>query len=369
MTTEAPPDWVQADPWLELAEHADDHDVDRALGQNHHTEDDFAALISPSASTRLEELALRAKSLTQQNFGNTISLFAPLYLSDYCSAGCIYCGFSSDLDKPRRRLDLAEARRELEAMKNKGFDEILLLTGDRTKFADADYLIEHTAQAAEVVSHVSVETFSMTTPEYESLAAAGCTSIALYQETYNPEVFKTTHRWGPKSNYNYRIEAPARALEAGIRSISLGVLLGLANPFSDALSTFRHARALQSRYWRSGIAISFPRIRPQLGGFSADTPVSDRQLAQIIFAFRICLPEASLTLSTREPAAYRDGLAGVGINKMSISSKTTVGGYAEPTDATGQFEISDERDIPTFCAALRERNLEPVFKSWDAVYR
>ena len=369
MKPESQPDWLAPDQWLDHSRNATPHDVERAIHARHHSEEDFAALISPAATPMLESMAQRARLLTQQHFGNTISLYAPLYLSDYCSAGCVYCGFSSDLEKPRKRLTTSQTSAEIESMKSHGFDEILLLTGDRTKEANTDYLVEHTAVAANHVNQISVETFAMTTEEYSRLVDAGCTSVALYQETYDTQQFIDSHRWGPKVHYLNRLEAPSRALQAGMRSISLGVLLGLADPRADTLALYRHARHLLSRHWQSGIAISFPRIRPQLGDFKATTPVSEQALAQIIFAFRICFPEIGLNLSTRETPAFRDGMAGVGVNKMSVASKTTVGGYAEATDASGQFDISDERSVETFCHSLRARGLEPVFKSWDAVYR
>ena len=210
----------------------------------------------------------------------------------------------------------------------------------------------------------------MSEKEYQALDAAGCSGIALYQETYAPDLYKDVHRWGPKVHYMQRIEAPAQALAAGMRSVGMGVLLGLHDPIKDVLSLFRHVIALRKEYWKSGISLSFPRIRPQLGDFDARFPVSESFLARIIFAFRICFPEMSLTLSTRETPVFRDGMAGLGINKMSVASKTTVGGYAEDRSGdSGQFEISDERGIADFCNVLQGKGLEPVFKNWDAVYR
>ena len=178
------------------------------------------------------------------------------------------------------------------------------------------------------------------------------------------------HRWGPKRDYHDRLAAPARALAGGLRTAGLGVLLGLADPVPDALALYRHLDYLRKTYWQAGVSVSFPRLRPQAGGFTPAFPVADRFLAQMIFAFRIALPDVPLVLSTRESAALRDGLAGIGVNKMSVASKTTVGGYhGESPPADGQFFVADERDVPTFCAALRRKHLEPVFKNWDAVYR
>jgi 2-iminoacetate synthase len=165
------------------------------------------------------------------------------------------------------------------------------------------------------------------------------------------------------------LDAPSRALSGGVASVGLGALLGLAGPLADALALFRHVRVLQQRFWRAAFSVSFPRLRPEAGGFQAPHPVGDRWLAQLIFAFRICLPETTLVLSTREAPAFRDGLAGVGINRMSAGSRTTVGGYDGRAEDTGQFAVSDGRDVTAFCTMLRAHGLDPVFKNWDSAYR
>ena len=209
----------------------------------------------------------------------------------------------------------------------------------------------------------------MSVEEYQQLADVGCTGVTIYQETYDPEAYARWHRWGPKRDFAARLDAPSRALAAGMRTIGVGALLGLADPLAESLALYRHVRDLQTRYWRAGISVSFPRLRPEAGGFQPPHLVSDIQLAQIIFTFRICLPETPLVLSTREALSLRDGLAGVGINRMSVASRTTVGGYRNASpDTARQFAVSDERDIATFCTALRRRGLDLVFKNWDAAY-
>lgn len=363
------PDWLDPAPWLDAAQTTDAARVENALATDSPDITDFAALISPAARPCLERMARRAQHLTRHRFGNTISLYVPLYLADYCSSGCAYCGFASDRERSRIRLGDDEIRRELATLKSMGFDETLLLTGDRHRDADFNYLRHAVGLAADDMDLVSVETFTLKEEEYAALARAGCTSVTLYQETYNPLVYFPIHRWGPKYDFMRRLAGPASALAGGIRTVGLGVLLGLAPPVPDILSLFRHATHLRKKYWQGGVSISFPRIRPQLGNYEAAHPVGDSFLAQIIFAFRICLPDVPLALSTRESARFRDGIAGVGISKMSIASRTTVGGYAENQDPHGgQFEISDERPIDVFCDALRAKGLEPVFKNWDAVY-
>jgi 2-iminoacetate synthase len=370
MNTPRIPDWIDPSEWLPLSASNDQDEAAAAVHTDQPGIREFARMISPGADVHLEAMAQKALDMTRRHFGRTITLYAPLYLSDYCSAGCVYCGFSSDLEKPRRKLSLTESLAEILAMKKSGLQEVLLLTGDRTKEADHAYLCEHTAQAAAHIHNVNIEAFTMSEKEYQALDQAGCSGIALYQETYDPALYKDVHRWGPKVHYQNRIDAPAQALAAGMRNVGMGVLLGLHDPAKEIICLFRHITALRKTYWKSGLSLSFPRIRPQLGGFNPRHSVSEHFLAKIIFAFRLCFPEMTLTLSTRESPEFRDGMAGLGINKMSVASKTTVGGYAEDRSKdSGQFDISDERDIESFCSMLRTKGLEPVFKNWDAVYR
>ena len=364
------PEWLDPTPWLQIARTETEGDVRRALGAEAPHEEEFAALLSPAAGPLLEEMAQRAQGRTRTHFGRTIALYVPLYLSDYCSGGCTYCGFASDRKKARHRLEPAEMLREFEAIKAMGFEEILLLTGERTPKADFGYVRDAVAEAGRHFAAVTVEAFPMTAVEYRGLADAGCLGVTIYQETYDPVQYERLHRWGPKRDYASRLDAPARVLSSAIRVAGLGALLGINDPLFDALSLYRHARSLRRRFWDAGVTISFPRVCPQEGGYVPPFPVSDRLLAQIIFAFRIVMPDVPLTLSTRESAAFRDGIAGVGISKMSIASRTTVGGYeAHNASPDGQFHVSDDRDVAAFCTALEAKGLEPVFKNWDRVFR
>lgn len=364
------PDWLDAAPWLDAAARADAVAVRCAMQAEAPGVAGLAVLLSPAAAPLIELMARRALALTRRHFGRTISLYAPLYLSDYCSGGCAYCGFASDRQRPRRKLDPVALREELAEIKRRGIEDILLLTGERTPQADFAYLRECVAAAAETFSSVHVEAFPMTTDEYRDLASAGCTGVTLYQETYDPAQYEKLHRWGPKRDYAARLDAPSRVLESGIRTVGMGVLFGLADPVRDAICLFRHAVRLSRTHWRGGLSISFPRVRSQAGGFVPAVTVGEPLLARIVFAFRICMPDVPLVLSTREGARFRDGIAGIGINKMSVASRTTVGGYRDnATGEAGQFEVNDTRDVESFCAALRGKHLEPVFKNWDAAYR
>ncbi|AKJ64977.1 2-iminoacetate synthase ThiH [Kiritimatiella glycovorans] len=365
------PEQIDPRPWLAAARGgARREDAMRALASDEPGPRELAALLSPAAGALLEPMARRAQALTRRHFGRTVQLYVPLYLSSHCPGGCLYCGFASDRAAPRHRLEPEQSEDEMDALKSMGFEEVLLLTGERCPGADYAYVRDCVARAARHFHNVNVEVFPMETGEYRGLAEAGCSGLTLYQETYDPGRYERFHRWGPKRDYRARLDAPERALRAGLRFAGLGALLGLSDPRYDLLALYRHAAALRKQYWRSGISISFPRIRDQEGGFRPDFPVSDRELAQFIYAFRLCLPDVPLVLSTRERPALRDGMAGVGISKMSVASRTTVGGYSGRTQySEGQFEVSDGRGIDEFCAMLRAANLEPVFKNWEAVYR
>jgi len=264
----------------------------------------------------------------------------------------------------------AELEAELSALKTLSIEEILLLTGDRTAVADYPYVRDCVRLAAARFPNVAVEVFALSADEYRGLSAAGCSAVTLYQETYDPVRYEQTHLSGPKRDYLNRLDAPARALAGGMRAVSLGALLGLGQPLFDLLCLYQHATHLRRAFWKGGVAISFPRLRPEAGGSTADFPVDDNFLAQAIFAFRICLPDVPLTLSTRESPRFRDGMAGLGISKMSVASRTTVGGYDLETLPSGaQFDINDHRGVAAFCAALQAKGLQPVFKNWDAAYR
>ena len=363
------PDWLNPGKGVAISRRANARDVLNAMASESPGLNELAALLSPAAFPFLEPMAQKALNLTRRHFGRTIALYVPLYLSNYCSSGCAYCGFAADRKHPRKRLERGAIVSEMEALRKMGFEEILLLTGERTPQADFNYLRDAVILAAERFSLVTVESFPMTMEEYKKLTEAGCTGITIYQETYDPEIYDKMHRWGPKKDFINRLETPARALSAGMRSVGLGALLGLADPVMEAVALFQHIECLRREYWQGGFSISFPRVRSQAGGFTPANPVGDSFLAQMIFAFRICLPEIHLTLSTRESPGFRDGIAGIGISKMSIASKTTVGGYntdhhAEP----GQFDVVDTRTLKSFRRVLDAKGLQAVFKNWDAVF-
>ncbi len=364
------PNWLDPTPWIEHSQSTDLQAIKNAIYSDHPGERELALMLSPAARPLLETMAQRAQAITRRHFGRTIALYTPLYLSNYCNGGCLYCGIAADRRAIRAVLNVEQLDRELDAITQAGLDEVVLLTGERMPEADTSYIREAIERASQRLNNINIEVFPMEESEYRSLAEAGCTGVTLYQETYDPIVYEQMHRWGDKRDFESRLDAPHRALQGGLRTVGLGVLLGLADPSADLIALYRHATHLLKTYWQAGVTLSFPRIKPQMGGFQALHPVDESMLAQAIFALRICLPAVPLLLSTREAEAVRNGLAGIGVSKMSVASKTTVGGYSDTAEAsTEQFSISDERSIDAFCAMLREKGLEPVFKNYDAIYR
>jgi len=363
------PSWLQCDELLQSVHGTTPQQVRAALVAHRPGAREFAALISPAADALMEPVASRATALTRRHFGRTISLYAPLYLSNYCSGGCVYCGFASDRNQPRHRLSQEELEREIEGLKQRGIEDVLLLTGEECAEADFEYLLASVAFTATHFHNVTVEAFAMSEDQYAKLQAAGCTGITLYQETYDVASYEQLHRWGGKRDFLFRLEAPDRALAAGMRTVGVGVLLGLSDPIRDSISLFLHIQKLRKQHWQSGILVSFPRFCHEAGEYQPAFEISDRLFTRLILAFRLCLPDAPLVLSTRERPAFRDRLAGIGISRMSVASRTTVGGYSDtPAEDSGQFDVNDTRDVEPFRKALHERGLEAVFKNWDTVF-
>lgn len=340
-------------------------DVDRALNKDDLNEQDLLALLSPAAGERLEEMAQKARRLTMQNFGNVISLYAPLYLTDYCVNKCAYCSFSFDNDFPRRKLTALEIDQEARALRGMGIQHVILLTGESRIHSSVSYLVESARILRKHASSIAIEVQPLDTEEYHQLFQAGVDGLTVYQEVYNEEVYKEIHIKGPKRNYRYRLDAPERGCQAGMRSINIGALLGMDNWRKEVFFTALHARYLQKKYIETEIAVSFPRIRPNLGGFEPRVNVEDKDLVQAMLAFRLFMPRAGITLSTREEAELRDHLIKLGVTKMSAASSTVVGGYANKKEDNSQFEISDTRSVEEVKDRLKELGYQPISKDWD----
>jgi 2-iminoacetate synthase len=341
-------------------------DVDRVLARPRRGLDDLAVLLSAPAAGRLEELAGAAHRLTVQRFGRAVRLFAPLYLSNECVSTCTYCGFSAGNEIARRTLSPAEVAEEGRALVARGFRHVLLVAGEHARIISKDYLVECVAALAPVVPELSLEVQVWDEATYRRLVGAGCDGLVVYQETYDPVTYGAVHLKGKKRNAPWRLAAPDRGAAAGMRRLGIGALLGLAPDWrSEALALAAHAGALVRRWWRCEVSVSLPRLRPAAGGYEPADPVGDADLVQLLCALRLVLPDVGISLSTREPAALRDGLLRLGVTTMSAGSHTEPGGYAAPSDAEPQFAIGDERSPAAVAAALRAAGYDPVWKDWQ----
>ncbi len=340
----------------------------RSLAQEKPDVVDFLNLLSPKAAGHLEAMAHKAQQLTVQYFGRTIQLFIPLYISNHCSNQCAYCGFNHKNDILRRKLSLAEIEEEARAIARTGMQHVLFLTGEAPHLTPMEYLEE----AAECLKHhfasVAIEVYPLEVEEYRRLQQAGVDGMTLFQETYDQEVYRRVHRAGRKMDYHWRLDAPERAIQGGMRLVNLGPLLGLAEPRSEIFFTGLHARYLDDKYLEAEVAVSLPRFNAAEGDFRPDYLVDDKTFVQFMTALRIFLPRAGLTISTRESAAFRDRIMTLGATRYSAGSSTGVGGYAEMrVGQTPQFEITDERSVAEVAAAIVARGYQPVYKDWDAI--
>ena len=348
-------------------------EVETALAAEDRSLRDLAALLSPHARPYLESMAREAQRLTRWHFGRTISLYAPLYISNLCAADCVYCGFSYKSGVREKRLTLKpdQIRKECESLAAYGFQNVLLLTGEAPKVIGVDDIANAVAIAREYFHSVSVEVYSMDESGYATLVQSGLEGVTLYMETYDRDVYRQVHLDGEKRDYDYRLDAIERAGRAGARRLSIGALLGLADWRADALWMALHARYLQKACWRSAIGVSFPRLRHTPARFHIEKTVTDADLVQLIVAMRLFLPEAGFNLSTREPAAFRDRLMRLGVTHMSAGSSTQPGGYSEDSvDALEQFAIEDTRPASEVVQVIRGAGYDPVWKDFDhAFYR
>jgi 2-iminoacetate synthase len=349
----------------------------------------FQALISSKSDAELEGLAQEAHTLTLKNFGRTMRLFAPLYLSNECINNCRYCGFSRDNPILRVTLSRDQVVAEGRHLAHEGFRHILLVAGEHPKFVSQDYLAECVRALAPDFSSISIEVGPMEMAGYIPVVEAGAEGLVAYQETYNREIYSELHTAGPKRDFNWRLDCAQRGYDAGFRRLGIGALFGLCRWQEEAVALAAHLEYLLKHCWKAQVTVSLPRLRPAAGEFHPPFSMSDREMAQLICAFRISFPQVGIVLSTRERAALRDALAPLGITMMSAGSHTEPGGYThqgaqelhrtvrgrivapefengEDRSATGQFEISDGRSPAEVASALRRRGFEPVWKDWDA---
>ena len=339
--------------------------VRAALAKERKDIHDFAALLSPAAEGLLEEMAVAAKRETERQFGGNVQLFTPLYLANYCVNHCTYCGFGLDNPIRRGKLTREEIQRELQAIAATGLDEILLLTGESREMSDLSYIGDAVKQAAEVFSTVGLEIYPLNTDEYAYLHSCGADFVNVYQETYIPEIYDKVHPEGPKRAFPYRFHAQERAMRRGMRGVSFGALLGLGDFRQDAYSAGLHAYFLQQKYPHAEISFSVPRIRAFLNQAETNLyPVSERQLLQVMLAYRLFLPFAGITISTRERAGFRDHVLGLCATKISAGVLVGVGGHDLEPKGDEQFKIADSRSVNEIHRMIQARGLQPVYTDY-----
>jgi 2-iminoacetate synthase len=360
--------WVDISSRIELSTR---NDVENALKTDGRCDlGDFAALLSPIAGIEyLEEMAQVAHNLTVQRFGRVIRLFAPMYLSNECTNICDYCGFSLGNKILRKTLSIAEMLKETGALRKHGFEHVLLVTGESAQKVSTDYLCEAITVLSEYFSNVSMEVQPLDQEDYQDLIKAGLHAVLVYQETYDRDSYAKHHLKGKKTNFNWRLETADRLGRAGINKIGLGCLYGLTENWrTDSFFAGLHLDYLEKKYWQTSFSMSFPRIRPYEGEMSPLVDLQDRDLVQLLCAFRIFNHELELSLSTRESPTLREQLLPIGITTMSAGSKTNPGGYSVSDDSLEQFSISDERNPDEVAQMLRQKGYEPVWKDWDRSY-
>jgi len=342
-------------------------DIEQAIRAQRLEENQFLTLLSPAAENYLEEMAQEAHRLTISHFGKTIQLYTPLYLSNYCENQCVYCGFNSTNDIPRKKLTLEEVKKEAVFISSAGLGHILILTGDSREKSPLEYIKECVRVLREYFSSISIEIYALSESEYAQIVQEGVDGLTLYQETYDEIIYEKMHPAGPKRDYLFRLDAPERAAKNGMRNVNLGVLLGLDDWRKEVFYLGLHARYLRDKFSDAEIAASIPRLRPYIGDSQLSCRVSNKNVAQIVTALRIFLPRLGIAISTRENSQLREDLLPLGVTRMSAGSTTCVGGHTiEPREVLNppQFAISDTRNVEEIKTMLTQKGYQPVLKDW-----
>lgn len=345
-------------------------DVERALRRDEQLDRrDLLCLLAPAAQPYLEEMARKARRLTLQHFGRIISLYAPLYISDYCANACTYCGFHAGVDFPRTKLTLEQIEQEAAAIAAVGIRHILVLTGEAPAQTPMSYLSDAVRLLTKHFSSIALEIFPLDEDGYRSLRQAGADSLTVYQETYDRQTYKEVHPQGRKADYAWRLQTPERGARAGFRALNIGPLFGLAEPRREAWLAALHARWLEDAFPDVEISLSLPRMTKAAGGIPPRYLVTDIDFVQFMLAWRLFMPRLGITISTREAPAFRDRLVHLGATRFSSGSKTGVGEYAVRSQevAPEQFAVTDNRSVEETAAMLRRSGYQPVFKDWDLV--
>lgn len=340
-------------------------DVLDALNSEYLSVENLKALLSSAAEDLIEELVFKAAKIKQRYFGNNISLFTPLYLSNFCNSKCVYCGFQKGNKIVRAKLNENEIRQEMQAISKTGLQEILMLTGEGREFASVEYIARACEIAKEYFKVIGVEVYAMNVDEYKLLHEKGCDFVTIFQETYNPLKYSKIHLAGEKSVFEYRFNAQERALKAGMRGVAFGALLGIDDFRKDALATALHAYFLQQLYPNAEFSVSIPRLRPILNNAKIHPKdVNERRLLQVLCAYRLFLPFAHITISSRERKGFRDEVIKLGASKMSAGVSVGIGEHMGEKKGDEQFEISDNRSVKEILTMLENSKLQAVMSDY-----
>lgn len=339
-------------------------DIDEILSKEKISYKELLALLLDDRDENLIKLGEWGKKITERYFGKVITLFTPLYLSNYCLSGCKYCGFSADNKIDRIKLSREEIIEEIKEIKKHNIDSILLLTGCDRINTPFEYILEAVEISKDYFSEVIVEVYPMEIEEYKILVKNGLTGVTQYQETYNEKLYEELHPYGPKKNFWYRLHTQERAIKGGVWEVTLGVLLGLNDPVEDVFKMILHAEYLQRKFSNIEVNISFPRLRTEGISFKERFHITDKKFLRFIFVSRVYLKNVGITISTRESPTLRDMLIGYGITKMSAGSRTTVGGYSREKTSSKQFKVEDSRGIEEIIEVIRKKGYRPEFTNW-----
>ncbi|MBU0971544.1 MAG: 2-iminoacetate synthase ThiH [Proteobacteria bacterium] len=327
---------------------------------------DLLTLLSPAAKNFMEVMAQKAQQITRQYFGRTIGLYAPLYISDFCSNHCTYCGFNTSTGFKRTQLSLEEIEREAAAIFAMGIRHLLVLTGEAPDKTPLSYLTAAVKILKKYFPSIGLEMFPMDEDAYGALTAAGADSLTVYQEVYDRKIYEEVHPRGRKADYEYRLLTPERGARAGFRAVNIGTLFGLGDPMGEAFMAGVHAKYLEQTFPHVEVSLSLPRMTKAAGGIGPKNLLSDKGFVQCMLAWRLFMPRLGITISTRESGPFRDRLVHLGATRFSAGSRTDVGGYVVHTqDTTVQFEVTDTRSVAEVTRMIRESGYQPVFKDWE----
>ena len=348
-------------------------DVLAALEHETCSIEDFKALLSPAAEPFLEQMAQRARRETGKHFGNTVYLFTPLYIANYCENYCVYCGFNCYNHINRMKLSMEQIEKEMKVIADSGMEEILILTGESRSQSDVHYIGEACKLARKYFRMVGLEIYPVNTDEYRYLHECGADYVTVFQETYDADKYETLHLMGHKRVWPYRFEAQERALMGGMRGVAFSALLGLSDFRKDALASALHVYYLQRKYPYAEMSLSCPRLRPIINNDKINPlDVHESQLCQVICAYRIFLPFVGITVSSRESASFRDGIVKIAATKVSAGVSTGIGDHeskysgkeADGEQGDEQFEIDDARSLETMYQDIADEGLQPVLNDY-----